>query len=495
MRLGKTSVGLVVLSGSLLLGASCAQRIRDTAEGVGGSGGEGGSSQASSSSSGAGAPACGNEIVEALETCDGNCAETCLEDADACTTALRSGNAATCDVLCGFSPVTNCKTGDGCCPAGCETAADADCEPCDLRVPADFATIQAAIDAAPVPSVICIGPGSYSEEITLRPHVSLRGSGPETKIIGHVSAHELRDANPKPTLLRDLRLEATAAAAITTCPPTESACIAHLGLMGGTLALEIERVTIAADLSQGTTYCAELKTYGGSMSLAFRDSVCISDRGLRFVNTIVETPPEIRLRVERSRFEATDLAAGMFSPVDLLVTYAQGDCADFQTPDGTVVEAWIQNNEFFRTKLAGVYLVRCLAMTNADAQNSGFHVLNNTFVPFLGATDNDAYALWNQGKPANLPRLRVANNLYFNTTFVAVGGEPPASDGGNRRFTTSPFVDLEQGDLRLAPGQPAIDTALPAHAPADDKTGAPRPIDGDGDGTSAPDVGAHEFSP
>lgn len=46
-----------------------------------------------------------------------------------------------------------------------------------LRVPQDFSTIQAAVDAAPEGATILIGPGTYRESITITKSLTLEGSG------------------------------------------------------------------------------------------------------------------------------------------------------------------------------------------------------------------------------------------------------------------------------------------------------------------------------
>jgi hypothetical protein len=72
--------------------------------------------------------ACGNGRVDPpLENCDGDCPSSC-DDADACTSDVMTGSAATCNVRCSRTPVTACAGGDGCCPEGCDAARDDDCE-------------------------------------------------------------------------------------------------------------------------------------------------------------------------------------------------------------------------------------------------------------------------------------------------------------------------------------------------------------------------------
>ena len=348
---------------------------------------------------------------------------------------------------------------------------------------------------APSPGVVCVGPGTYAEPITLRPHVSLQGSGPSTRIVGHVSTMSLPDPDPTPTVLRDLRIEADVGAAVTTCPPDESTCLSYLGLGGQTAALELERVAIVADVSKGPVYCVELEAYGGSSSLTLRDAECVSDQGIRFVNIVQEAPVTSRLTVERTRFRAQDPGVGIIEPIYLLVMSAAGDCGVAQVPPGTRVSATIQNNEFFQTKYDGVHVARCLSMTPEDAAQSGYLIANNTFVPFEGASDGLAYGVYAEGDVGLLPRLFVANNLFYTPNPTPIGVEPADLDIGNLRPLSSPFVDLAAGDLRLATGSAAIDAASSAYAPADDEMGNSRPLDGDGDGVALPDVGAHEYAP
>ncbi|MDI7268613.1 MAG: CAP domain-containing protein, partial [Myxococcota bacterium] len=71
---------------------------------------------------------CGNGILEPGETCDPErtCPRNC-NDGNACTTDVMTGSRADCNVVCTHAPITACAGGDGCCPAGCTNAADADC--------------------------------------------------------------------------------------------------------------------------------------------------------------------------------------------------------------------------------------------------------------------------------------------------------------------------------------------------------------------------------
>jgi len=57
------------------------------------------------------------------------------------------------------------------------------------------------------------------------------------------------------------------------------------------------------------------------------------------------------------------------------------------------------------------------------------------------------------------------------------------------------FVNPSAQDFHLMPGSPCIDAGTNDDAPAKDKDGEPRPIDGDWDGTATTDMGAYEYIP
>ncbi len=71
---------------------------------------------------------CGNGAIDPGESCDGSsCPDTC-DDLNACTVDVEMGSRQTCDLVCDNSQeISSCGPADGCCPARCTEAQDADC--------------------------------------------------------------------------------------------------------------------------------------------------------------------------------------------------------------------------------------------------------------------------------------------------------------------------------------------------------------------------------
>lgn len=78
-----------------------------------------------------GAPVCGDEHVQAGETCDpvATCPTSCASDGDPCTVDQLLGSPASCTAVCVHPPILSCSRTlrDGCCPTGCSTDNDSDC--------------------------------------------------------------------------------------------------------------------------------------------------------------------------------------------------------------------------------------------------------------------------------------------------------------------------------------------------------------------------------
>ncbi|PYT20824.1 MAG: hypothetical protein DMG58_33290 [Acidobacteria bacterium] len=73
------------------------------------------------------------------------------------------------------------------------------------------------------------------------------------------------------------------------------------------------------------------------------------------------------------------------------------------------------------------------------------------------------------------------------------GGICGNQTGLNGNITTDPlFTDAANGNFHVRPGSPVIDAGTSDLAPVADLNGNPRPVDGNGDGVAAFDLGAYE---
>lgn len=97
-------------------------------------------------------------------------------------------------------------------------------------------------------------------------------------------------------------------------------------------------------------------------------------------------------------------------------------------------------------------------------------------------------------------RIDVATSAFDPNNGVAAASCPVVQGTGNRLSDRDlGFVDADAGDFRLQPSSPLIDAAgtsgVSGFESATDRRGNPRLADGDGDGTAARDMGAHEVQP
>ena len=70
---------------------------------------------------------CGNGVLERGETCDPSGSCPACKSNSACFRADASGQSTACTATCKLTAITDCKTGDGCCPDGCTRQRDGDC--------------------------------------------------------------------------------------------------------------------------------------------------------------------------------------------------------------------------------------------------------------------------------------------------------------------------------------------------------------------------------
>ncbi len=171
----------------------------------------------------------------------------------------------------------------------------------------------------------------------------------------------------------------------------------------------------------------------------------------------------------------------------------------------------------FRLEGASAPTIRNNLVANSNCVGVNFSTLtpgapvivNNTFV-------NSDIGLW-VPEGARTAGIHIGNNIIYGNnigikTVTDCGGlcnvlqsnlvygndvdymDSPDQTGDNGNLAVDPmFTDAAENDFTLQAGSPAIDTGDSTNAPADDLLENPRPVDGDGGGTTEPDIGAYEF--
>jgi hypothetical protein len=91
--------------------------------------------------------------------------------------------------------------------------------------------------------------------------------------------------------------------------------------------------------------------------------------------------------------------------------------------------------------------------------------------------------------------ISVSHDDYDPST-VSDSGTGKVTDLGGNTDAAPGFVDASGGDFRPAPGSALIDAGGESpQVSTNDRDGGPRSVDGNGDGTALPDIGAYEFVP
>ncbi len=180
-----------------------------------------------------------------------------------------------------------------------------------------------------------------------------------------------------------------------------------------------------------------------------------------------------------------------------------------------LVENCVISNNWNAKKGGGVYLNsanatlrNCLVTHNTAEDEGGGVWLKNGKVEFCTVSENTSSNAKGSGLYCENVNAQIKGNILYGNG-VDIGSEPICNFAGTQPTTytmnvVSPagnesnidsdplFTDPNHDDFTPGPGSPAIDGYKGEGAPAVDITLAARPKDGDGNGTSLPDIGCYE---
>jgi hypothetical protein len=313
-----------------------------------------------------------------------------------------------------------------------------------LRSDGNIGALQSAVDAAEVPSTICLEAGGFRGGLKLRAGVSLRGVGGASVICGPVVGD---GATSRMTTLSDLQL----AGAFTATGNVQ------LSLRN----LEINRgqTAICAPASEPVTIT---QNSGGEMNLVI-DGVTIASPGFEIRVTPGAARIDDSIILTNSRCDSTSQCYDF-----LRFTFDTAPAT--QSAAGSRLVLDVSNNVVRNIVLEGV-VFEILGQLNAeDTANSRLWFRHNTLA---SAGDlNSAIAFWS---PPAQPIVLANNVVAYIRTPVFNLDAPNVFHTGNvfsdNEGSTSWFEDFALGDFSPKPDSPMI-------AGGDEDYGVPADIEG-----------------
>jgi hypothetical protein len=394
-------------------------------------------------------------------------------------------------------------------------ASPADAAP--IHVPADHATIQAAINAAANGDIIIVSDGIYTENIDFKGKaITVRSAnGPSTTII---------DGGDISCVVKFVTGE-TSASVLTELTIRNGRSAASCGTSGGGIFVSNASPTITRNIISNNSGCVGMGIGVRFGSPLIQDNLIIdnynvcSGGGGGGISLGGASPAQIIGNTITSNSAGNADGGGIFmnaagTPIirgNLIsenTSYEGGAIAMLNNSTPVISDNIIIQNSAFRG--GGI-------AASVPSGSNGPRIINNTIAGNKATFEGSQLYLegfasktqvWNNILfGASAPAAVVCDTLYdptppvlrfndgFNTIGPAYAGSCANVTGTNGNISADPLFVSFTSDLRLQPTSPAIDAGANTAPglPSTDFAGNPRLFDGNGDGTATVDLGAYEI--